>query len=265
MPKADAVKQYGGERSTADRLWAELGWWFPNSIAITSGVAVVGWYWSIRYYDAYYTAFALDPQRVGISRTDMLTNLLPMGVVVIILLIFIRAFWIVVSRDGSHDRKRVRADRRKSGLPAKETLVGLSLVAMVIGLSWLTLQSGNWWSEAGKHDARRVITSPYNVIHLSQGQTIFKTTASVSELRWVGPRESDIFAHMPTADTKDPHTLARVIARTGESTIYLDLYSCDVHIEPTVDLSASYGLTTYGVQDTLQFKLPTKPCASTIK
>jgi hypothetical protein len=255
-------------RNAYTRVAKELRWWFPNSLAVLSAATGLILYLAVSYYDAFYLAFGLNPQEVGLSRTDILVRLLPIGIAIALVVMLIRVFcvymwaWVDALVFPREKQPITSGAREWSKWCANLILV---LVA-AIGSFVLLFKGGDWASQAGKHDARRVITSPYNIIYLSEGQLTFKTTSAVSEIRWVGPKEYNIFADIPSKGTQDPHTLARVLGQNGEMTMYFDLYTCSVFIEPTIDLSIIHGVTDFDVDTSSPLpRLPTKPCTSTIK
>ncbi len=269
--RQDRVRNDSKLPSGPGRHLAALKWWLPGPVTVVSLITLIGWYWAVAYYSAYYRAFGLDIRQVGLSKMDILVRLLPIGVAFMLVGALVHASILVLrtplkskdprkrksSKSASNSTMRVSAEALKEAAKDWSIVVPLLAIAALVGVMQGVAR------DAGRHDAKRFVTSPYQAYYQSSWEFIFETTAGVSEIRWVGPPEENILKNLPSVNAKDPHTLARIISTNGEITAYLDLYTCDVHLEPTIDLAINYGLTDYtsGAPATL----PMKSCPSTIR
>ncbi len=104
--------------------------------------------------------------------------------------------------------------------------------------------------DAGKDDARQVVTSKLNYVYSSLWQRWLGAKTLVAEVRWVGPQDTSILADNPAADDEDPYTMARLIAQWEDTTLFFNLLDCRVYSVPTTQIALTYGATSYA-DDTL--------------
>jgi hypothetical protein len=251
------------EPRVRDILLIETRWWVPNSLAAISLATVIGIFWANLYYRAYFEAFGLNPVQAGVTRTDIILRLLPFGVAIGLVILLLRLAYVLIRYEPTSSKvDKIAKHKGKSKFAG--VYPALALLGLLSAVILFTKISGEM-TAAGHRDADHAMTVPFNVLYDSALEQYFDTTALVAEIEWVGPAEANIFVGHPTLEDKKQGTLARILAQTGETTVYFDLVDCDVKLVPTIDLLIRHGPTEFTSKNLLDFKLKQlaeKPCKS---
>jgi uncharacterized membrane protein YhaH (DUF805 family) len=220
----------------------DFKWWFPSSLVVASASAIVLVYISQRYYSSFYTSFGLDPIQAGVTQPDTLFRILPI-VVLLGLAAFLARASILAKRaqDGDKSPSATSPMTRWWTRFGASVLVPLSCLIVTFG-------AGAWAGvakDAGRDDARQVITSRYNYVYSSLWQQMLGTKTLVVTVSWSGTAESNILSDEQLDERGDRYTIARLISQAGATTVYFDLLDCRVHSVPTAQITLVYGPTSF--------------------
>ncbi len=228
-------------------LSRELTWWFPSALVLVSAITVALFYVANRYYLAFYAAFGLDQVQAGVSRTDTAIRLLPLGVAIALFAGFARLVWVLGRvASGSPSRRKETGTTRPA---EKGFLAGIwntkATIVVLLGLAatavLLVGDIGTAASHAGRRDAKMVISSTDNYLYSSWWQERLGTKTLIDEVRWLGPPEETVIpTKLPNGTSTKGVSAGRLVAQYGETTVYFDLISCEVHSVPTIDVSFSH-------------------------
>lgn len=220
----------------------DLKWWFPSSLVVASAGAISLVYISQRYYSGFYTSFGLDPIQAGMTQADTLFRILPI-VILLGLAIFLTRALLLAKRAQDGDKSPSAKSPMLRWWPRFGAPVLIPLLCLIV-----TVGAGTWARvarDAGRDDARQVITSRYNYVYSSLWQQMLGTKTLVVTLGWSGTAESNILPDTRLDANGDRYTIARLISQAGATTVYFDLLDCRVHSVPTAQITLVYGPTTF--------------------